>query len=533
MSDGSLKLTASADFNRLENELDSLRKKHAKLEDQVGKSSKAFRGMESASEKSFNAISSRIQGTIATYMGLSRVIDLVINGMHEEIEINRRAGFASRNVADAKRQLLSQTGQFTDEQRERFMSSATDIGAKHGIRESEAILSLQQPLSATFGDTEARIAQSLDVFSTFAPLFVGRMEEAGPVMAAVLDAQRTMGGSAKEVTNFLLAALSQTRLTGLESLPNLIRTLAASQAITRAPDPVQAAREVTALFGAFQALTGEAEGAITSTAITNFLAVMSEQAEERGIQPSELLKMVRSDEDLAMQVAEKVLGRSFTKPVQREFLEEGNLIKAYQTQLKEFEAVDPKDLDSIVSFFSKDRDIAMDSALRRQQAKAEKFLKDDRAQTDIVREMLYGEQGAISTSGKGIGARIASRFSQLEFDYGPGDKFDVADRELSQRVFYQHMRSLWGGSIPFAPMVASGFAPFTGNDPLSVRSKDPEVLRLQDELRSLRELRDATRSIDSDKALKVLEKIEKNTSKAAVGATTSPVRISPGKYQEN
>lgn len=539
MSDGSLKLTASADFNRLENELDSLKKKHAQLEDQMGKTGKAARGMEATHAKSYDAIAARVQSTITTYMGLSKAVEMVTNAMAEQIALNEKAAMLSANTATAKRIVAQQMGPFSLDQKEEYFDRIAEIGLKHGIEEAPAILSTEKALSATSGDPVDRINRVAEAFDSLAPLFVSNIDQVGPIMGSMLDLQRNIGGPAKEVTAFLLNALSETRLEGAQDLPTLIRAISGAQAITHAKDPKQAAIDVTAMVGAFQAMTGDVEGRVSTTAITNMLAVMSEESKLRDIQPHSLLQAIVEDEDLASQVAQKVLGEGFSKPVQRDFLIDGKLKDLYEAQRKSFQKVSSDHLTGIQEFYSQDPDIAFDTARRKQVARSEKVLKESQYDDGTIRKMLYdSERGAISTSGGSFMDRIASRLSQLEFDYGPGDKFDVADRELSQRVFYHHMKGLWGGSIPFAPMIASGFAPFTGNDPLSLQSKDPEVLRLQEDLRALRELREImqsqreimqTQSQDTKRSADILEKIERSNTRNS----SSPVRISPGKYQEN
>lgn len=415
--DGNFRLTASANFSSLQNEVERQRRSIQGLEAANKKLASGLGAVGKTHQSAFSGMLASGARMIVQYAGIHQAVSLVTRGLRDQIALEEQLRQATTSVAEAKQKVLPLFKDFTDEQVKDIFQFVGAKSVSLGISEAAGILTLDQIVSATAGKAEDRTRLIKETFGEVAPLFRVNTEELGVVSGSILDLQRAVGLNIAGTTNLALSFLSQTRLGTVADLPALIRTISATGAILQPTDKVQAAKDTAALFGAFGATFGEAGGKISGTSIGNFIAVLAEKLgkEAGGLSAGDVLKQVRTDPALVIEVFESVLGRSLSKPVQRRFLEEGSeLSKLFEEMLTAFKDIDPEGLRTTqMRTANLDRDVrlATDEKIR-----AETALRDVRQGRGFTRAGLFGEKGELILRSELFQDQMFKSFEKFSFE---------------------------------------------------------------------------------------------------------------------
>ena len=331
MADGRLRLEASANFSRLNTAFEKSKQKVASLEDRLSRLEQGHDRMGKKSQSAFGIMARYAQNVITSYVGIHAAIATVNHAIQEEIELRRRAADANKSLQEERILLMGQTASFSPEQRAEFESRVLAAGRQAGITESQALSAGRRALTATSdSDPNLRIDKAAGILEKMALALGPRLAAAEGLPGAVLDLQRTLGGSQEQAIGLLKTALDNSRLEDDAEAPNFIRTIAGAAAIqTGVQDKETLAEQTLALFSAFQAVTGDVIGANTSTAIVNFIAALQREQGDRTLTPDQLIDALQDEEGI------KFIGKSFSKPVQEDLIRSGSEIsRIYRDNLK-------------------------------------------------------------------------------------------------------------------------------------------------------------------------------------------------------
>lgn len=377
MSDGRLRLEASANFSRLNAAFERQKEKTAKLEEEVRRLGQGHDRMGKKGQNAFEGMARYAKTAIASYVGVHAAVAAVNMAIQEEIELRRRAANANKSLQEERILFMTQTARFTPEQRAAFEERIRAAGQSAGITEAEALNIGRRALTATSdSDVNLRIEKAAGIVERLGELLGPTIRNVEGLPGAILDLQRTIGGSQEESIGFALTALDISRLEDIAELPNLIRTIAGAAAIqTDVKDKKVLAEQTLALFSAFQSVTGDVIGANTSTAIVNFIAALQKEQGDKTLTPDQLIAALQDEEGI------KFIGKSFSKPVQEDLIRSNSTIaQTYRDNLKSVSQDFAKSFEDIKSLTSgeRDPDLAAARANEKSRAAAERILRESR-----------------------------------------------------------------------------------------------------------------------------------------------------------
>lgn len=390
MADGRLRLEASANFSRLNSAFERQKEKTAKLEEEVRRLGDGHERMGKRGRNAFEGMARYAKAAIASYVGIHAAVAAVNNAIQEEIELRKRAQDANKSLQEERILFFTQTARFTPEQRAAFEARIQAAGKVAGVTEAEALSIGRRALTATSdSDVNLRIEKAAGIVERLGELLGPTIRNVEGLPGAILDLQRTIGGTQEEAIGFALTALDISRLEDISELPNLIRTIAGAAAVqTGVEDKGLLAEQTLALFSAFQSVSGDVIGANTSTAIVNFIAALQREAGDRTLTPDELIKALQDEEGI------KFIGKSFSKPVQEDLIRSNSTIaKTYRDNLKSVSQDFSKSFEDIKALTSGegDADLAASRANERSKAAADRILREtrgvDAAATEIVKNL--------------------------------------------------------------------------------------------------------------------------------------------------
>lgn len=378
MSDGRLRLEASANFSRLNSAFEKSKETIASLEERIRRLEQGHTRMGKKSETAFQGMVRNARNAVTAYVGVHAAVAAVNAAIEHEISLRREASQNNQNVQDERILFTTQTSRFTPQQRAEFERRIRDAGISAGISEAEALSIGRRALTATSdSDVNLRIEKAAGIVEKLSQVLGPTITQAGGLPGAILDLQRTIGGSQEESIGFALTALDISRLEDIAELPNLIRTIAGAAAIqTGVQDKGVLAEQTLALFSAFQSVTGDVIGANTSTAITNFIAALQRENGDRTLTPDQLIKALQDEEGI------KFIGKSFSKPVQEDLIRSGSTIaETYRDNLKSVSQDFEQAFNKIRSLTqgSEDPNLSSSLGVRRSKALRDAILRNELA----------------------------------------------------------------------------------------------------------------------------------------------------------
>jgi hypothetical protein len=472
VSDGNLKLTASADFGKLSNSFDRLSKKVNKQEEQLRRMGDASGKATKKGETGMRGMISTGVRLISTYVGIHSAIATVNAALQEEIQLRQKAAGSQTSLQEQRILFNTQTGRFTPEQRQRFEERIQVSGIRAGLTEAEALEVGRRALTATSdSDVDKRIEKAAGIVDIMSKALGPVLHKfGGGLPGAILDLQRTLGGSREQAAGFATTALDISRTEDIEQLPNLIRTIAGASAVQSQLDPdkrLELAKQTLALFSAIQSSTGDVVGANTSTAISNFIAVLSEKAGDRTLLPEELINALQGEEGI------KFKGKSFTRPVQQDlFRNESTLNDLFRDNLEAVSGNFEQQFQTIVDLNTgkNDPDIAgtrASAALKSQAAAAR------RVRLGLGQEVTNGFVEALTESRPGPSAFAGRNLTRLALKFSPTqveDEQAVARIALKSAIANRDLEGLRTNQSPLGLLFARR------NRIRSVEGTDAELL---------------------------------------------------------
>lgn len=421
MSDGNLKLTASADFNQLNNAFIRQQKQVQNLEEQVKKLGGAQTGQTDKADRGLQGIIRRATQVALAYGGIHQAVALVNQALQDEVRLRERSRDLNLTFAQSLQALRAQTLQLTDAEFEQLKMRAVATGQAAGLTPTESIQAAIPSFSATMDpEAQVRIDKAIGAMSEVGRVIGVNLRDMPSLPGAIQDLQRAVGPSMtlEQASQFAFQALSVSRIEDVQDLPNLIRTVAASVAVLKLPDEkkLEAAQEVAALLSALQALTSDTPAAMTSTAITNFISEMKIASRtEGGLMPNQLRQMLMSNERLLD--AMKFKGKSGNRLLQPEFLvERSNLADEAAKALQALQDPTVEAYNRLVAAQRgvNDANVSAANALNRGRAQVEESLLGDVGPT-----MASTVSERLAVTDRGVLAFPRRRLTQLALEMGP------------------------------------------------------------------------------------------------------------------
>ena len=504
MADGRLRLEASANFSRLNSAFERQKEKTARLEEEVRRLGEGHGRMGKKSETAFQGMVRNARNAITAYVGVHAAIATVNAAIEQEIDLQRRAGEANKNLQEERILFTTQTARFTPNQRAEFERRIQEAGSRAGITEAEALSIGRRALTATSdSDVDLRIEKAAGIVEKLSDVLGPTISQTGGLPGAILDLQRTIGGTQEEAIGFALTALDISRLEEISELPNLIRTIAGAAAVqTGVEDKGVLAEQTLALFSAFQSVSGDVIGANTSTAIVNFIAALQREQGDRTLTPDQLIDALRDEEGI------KFIGKSFSKPVQEDLIRSGSTIAAtYRDNLKsvsqDFEAA----FERIKGLTQGAGDVELSSALaaQRSEALATRIARETRGvQRDAFKIVSNldpvarpGFRNFIRRNVESALRRVGAAASQDNIENG----LEISRNNLAERLsrgFFSPIIDRAAFGLGRAARIRKARGDFSDEELLTLGdSSDPTLVAARAQLRELLEIQKAQMAEES------------------------------------
>lgn len=279
-----VKQTFTGDASQLKREYDKLLQGQVKLEEQMrqvtAEARKTGKNQFSGFNKGAKAAVKNLASMAAGYFSIQGAIQLLNAELEKKRQLEDGARVAALRVADAESQVIKNIGisnpDVDKDVVQRFINDVKGIQADTGFQSAAPLLNAAAAtLSATGGD----LKRTVGILRSSAPLFKDEPEalvEAASRIGDVIDAS---GANAKDSTGLILSAMSQFRIINLKQLSQVAPAIKGAVKTQANVDPKQAAREAAAAFAAIGNQAGDAEGAVTKTAVIGLAGALKRNFE--------------------------------------------------------------------------------------------------------------------------------------------------------------------------------------------------------------------------------------------------------------
>lgn len=337
MPDGSIDLTASANFNALQNEVARQQRVLEKQEKQIDKLTSAHGKYERTGVAGLARLARNAITVAGTYMSVHRAVSFVTEAIRAQIAEIKKQGEAVMTVEDAWSAFNLATLALSDEQKRRLQEGAVSTLLPLGIKEVNIAQITRAAFSATeSADQDIRVDRTLSLMRNLGPVTRRELANEPELAKDILLLEKNVfakGGvstdeTMKEAINLLVAFMSQSPGVSVGVVgPKFLRAISAEVSSSRAETP-EAKRAVAAVaasvMAAFMSTIGESGGPLAALATANLGNTLREKAGRKGqtlLGAIDELREQGFDFDLL-----KLKGRGITKGQQRDIVDNWGVV---------------------------------------------------------------------------------------------------------------------------------------------------------------------------------------------------------------
>ena len=232
-------------------------------------------------------------GLARQYISAASALQLLNAETQRKNRLSQAALQANMTVGDAQAGVIKNIGDVSDEEIRKFLDEIANIQKKTGFQSQVPLLQAAASiLSATGGNQK----QTLDIVAASAPFFKDQQADLAPFGGALGDMMGVTGETnANRALALMLAIQGQARFEDLGAFKHVAPAMASSSVTQPGVDRTKAVEEAGAIFAGFGRTIGDADGAITKTAIANLAAKLQEVFPAEGLSMFDRLRMSWAD----------------------------------------------------------------------------------------------------------------------------------------------------------------------------------------------------------------------------------------------